>query len=130
MTFELTEDRGVQLISNEKIQNNLILKAAELIEEKLSQSLNCKITLNKKIPIGAGLGGGSSNAATTLLILNRLLNLNYSNDQLSKLGYHLGADVPIFLLGENKKLSNPPLDIQLCIFLHPTLVYKLSLIHI
>ncbi|MEC7390387.1 MAG: 4-(cytidine 5'-diphospho)-2-C-methyl-D-erythritol kinase [Pseudomonadota bacterium] len=101
MTFELTKDRGVQLISNEKIQNNLILKAADLIEEKLSQPLNCKITLNKKIPIGAGLGGGSSNAATTLLILNRLLHLNYSNDQLSKLGYQLGADVPIFLLGKN-----------------------------
>ena len=66
MTFELTKDGGVQLITNEKIQNNLILKAADLVEENLSQPLNCKITLNKKIPIGAGLGGGSSNAATTL----------------------------------------------------------------
>jgi len=77
--------------------SNLILKAIKLIEEQCSVKLNVKITLNKKIPIGAGLGGGSSNAAKTLLSINKLYNLSLSNNKLMQLALSLGSDVPLFL---------------------------------
>jgi 4-diphosphocytidyl-2-C-methyl-D-erythritol kinase len=59
------------------------------------------IQLTKRIPMGAGLGGGSSNAATTLLALNVLWQLNWENQQLAQLGLPLGADVPIFIFGHS-----------------------------
>lgn len=58
-----------------------------------------EISINKKIPLEAGLGGGSSNAATTLLALNKVWNLNLSNQKLAEIGLSLGADVPIFIYG-------------------------------
>lgn len=80
-----------------KEKTNLIIKAKELLESHTSNKLNVKIQLNKNIPIGAGLGGGSSNAATTLLSLNQLFHLNISKNDLSKLALQLGSDVPFFV---------------------------------
>lgn len=77
--------------------SNLILKAVKLIEDKCNIQINVKITLNKKIPIGAGLGGGSSNAAITLLSINKLYKIGLSNNELMNYALLLGSDVPLFL---------------------------------
>lgn len=77
--------------------NNLIIKAKIALEEYLGNPLNVNISLNKKIPIGAGLGGGSSNAASTLLALIKLFNLKLEKGVLNKIALSLGSDVPYFL---------------------------------
>ncbi len=76
--------------------DNLIIKAKELLEIETKKELNVHIRLEKKIPIGAGLGGGSSNAAIALKTLNNIFNLNV-NDKLASLALRLGSDVPLFL---------------------------------
>jgi len=75
-------------------EENLIMRAAALLQ---CGTLGAHITLHKCIPTGAGLGGGSSNGATTLVALNRLWDLRLSRRQLQALGLQLGADVPIFV---------------------------------
>lgn len=80
-----------------KDPDNLILKAHTLIEQQIKKKLPIKITLNKQIPIGAGLGGGSSDAAATLLGLNELFNLDIPLQKLSELALQLGSDVPFFI---------------------------------
>ena len=75
-------------------EENLIMRAAALLQ---CGTLGAHITLHKCIPTGAGLGGGSSNGATTLVALNRLWDLQLSQPQLQALGVQLGADVPIFV---------------------------------
>lgn len=83
--------------------DNLIIKAAKLLKQQLSiekqSNLGCRIHLKKRLPMGGGIGGGSSNAATTLLVLNVLWGINLSLKVLAKLGLTLGADVPIFISG-------------------------------
>jgi 4-diphosphocytidyl-2-C-methyl-D-erythritol kinase len=76
-------------------QSNLIVRAAHALNPKLG----AKVSLQKKIPIGGGLGGGSSNAAFALLGFNQLWNLNLSNNQLAAIASQLGSDVPFFLHG-------------------------------
>lgn len=80
-------------------ENNLILKAARLLQQASGCKRGAHITLDKKLPIGGGVGGGSSNAATTLLGLNQLWQLALSKTQLAKLALTLGADVPVFVGG-------------------------------
>jgi 4-diphosphocytidyl-2-C-methyl-D-erythritol kinase len=75
-------------------EDNLIVRAARLLQQG---SRGAHIVLQKHIPTGAGLGGGSSNAATTLLVLNHLWDLHLSQAQLQALGAGLGADVPVFV---------------------------------
>ncbi len=82
-------------------EDNLVSRAAKLLKEKTGTSLGAYIFLEKNIPIGAGLGGGSSDAATTLLSLNWLWQTGLSNLDLSALGLFLGADVPFFTKGRN-----------------------------
>ncbi len=77
--------------------NNLILKAHTLIEQHVNKTLPIKITLNKNIPIGAGLGGGSSDAAATLLGLNEMFELNIPLKKLNEIALLLGSDVPFFI---------------------------------
>lgn len=80
-----------------KEKSNLIIKAKELLEDQLSIKLNVNILLNKSVPIGAGLGGGSSNAASTLIALNDIFNLNVEIKTLLKFALQLGSDVPYFI---------------------------------
>ena len=85
-------------------EDNLIIKAALLLKQNVpntkSQDLGCNIHLKKRLPMGGGIGGGSSNAATTLLVLNKLWHCQLSETKLAALGLTLGADVPIFIKGK------------------------------
>ena len=78
---------------------NLIWKAAQALSHSVSTKRGARITLRKNIPLGAGLGGGSSNAASTLLGLIRFWGLNPADEDLKKLASDLGSDVPFFLRG-------------------------------
>ena len=81
-------------------EQNLVLRAARLLQQRCGRTVpGVDITLTKRIPVGGGLGGGSSDAATVLLALNQLWALGWSRDQLSELGLLLGADVPVFVQG-------------------------------
>ena len=82
-------------------KNNLIFHAATLLQKSTGCDLGCTIDLTKNLPMGAGLGGGSSNAATTLVGLNALWKCGLTANQLSDLGKTLGADVPVFVHGES-----------------------------
>lgn len=84
-----------ELLNSEK--NNLILKAIELLENYTNKKLYVEIYLEKNIPIGAGLGGGSSDAAFTLKAINDLFDLKISEEKLRELSLNLGSDVPLFL---------------------------------
>lgn len=79
-------------------QTNLVYRAAELVLAQVSRTIDLSISLTKRIPMGAGLGGGSSDAAATILGLNRLLELNWSVEQMAALGQQLGSDVPFFFV--------------------------------
>jgi 4-diphosphocytidyl-2-C-methyl-D-erythritol kinase len=87
--------------SDPQLENpdNLVLKAARLLQEHLPVPRGARIHLDKILPLGAGLGGGSSDAATTLIALNRLWEAGLDTQQLAALGLHLGADVPVFVHG-------------------------------
>jgi 4-diphosphocytidyl-2-C-methyl-D-erythritol kinase len=78
---------------------DLTVRAAALLRRQADRSLGVDITVEKQLPMGAGLGGGSSDAATTLLVLNRLWNLNLPAERLAELAARLGADVPVFVHG-------------------------------
>jgi 4-diphosphocytidyl-2-C-methyl-D-erythritol kinase len=82
--------------------SNLIIKAKEILEEKFKIKLNVKIELEKNIPLGAGLGGGSSNAASMLLGLNELFDLDINETEMREIALQLGSDVPFFI---NPQLS-------------------------
>ena len=81
--------------------DNLCLRAARLLKQQTSVRSGADISLEKVLPVGGGLGGGSSDAATVLLALNRLWNLRLARDELQDLGARLGADVPFFIYGRN-----------------------------
>lgn len=81
--------------------DNLIYKAATLLKQKSKTTLGCEISIEKVLPMGGGIGGGSSNAATTLVALNHLWQTNLSVDELADLGIKLGADVPVFVRGNS-----------------------------
>ena len=79
--------------------DNLIVRAARLLQTESQSKLGADIWLDKKLPVGGGIGGGSSNAATTLVGLNHLWQTQLSLEKLAELGLSLGADVPVFVLG-------------------------------
>ena len=84
------------------LENNLILQAARLLRTHAGvPALGARISVDKRIPMGGGLGGGSSDAATTLIALNRYWQLNLSQTDLKALGLQLGADVPLFIDGRS-----------------------------
>lgn len=82
-------------------EQDLCIRAARLIKQYTDSPLGADIALQKQIPMGGGLGGGSSDAATVLLALNNLWNLHMSRRELQALGLRLGADVPVFVFGQN-----------------------------
>jgi len=103
MTFEQNPEQIIQIkgLSEVKLEQNLIYRAAQLLRPHAKQPCGLNISIEKNIPMGAGLGGGSSNAATTLIVLNQLWQCGLNEQQLADYGVQLGADVPIFVLGRN-----------------------------
>lgn len=81
-------------------ENDLIIRAARALQAASGCQLGAEIHCLKRIPMGGGLGGGSSDAATVLLALNQLWQLDYSRQQLIQIGLTLGADVPVFVFGQ------------------------------
>ena len=100
LDIALTLDGEIRLSASVKSlenENNLCFKAARLIKDAYRLPFGVNMHLDKKIPVGAGLGGGSSNAATTLLAINQLAGLKLSQPKLYRLGAKLGSDVNFFL---------------------------------
>ena len=102
------DEVGIARRSDEKIafdgpfgEENLCVRAARALKAGAGASYGCDIALKKNLPIGGGLGGGSSDAATVLLVLNKLWKLGLNRHLLLALGTKLGADVPFFLYGRN-----------------------------
>ncbi|AOK48162.1 MULTISPECIES: 4-(cytidine 5'-diphospho)-2-C-methyl-D-erythritol kinase [unclassified Burkholderia] len=82
-------------------QTDLVVRAASLLKAHAGVEAGVDIEIDKRLPMGAGLGGGSSDAATTLLALNRLWKLDLPREELQSLAVKLGADVPFFVFGKN-----------------------------
>ncbi|MBC7604963.1 MAG: 4-(cytidine 5'-diphospho)-2-C-methyl-D-erythritol kinase, partial [Ramlibacter sp.] len=101
--FEL---RGDGAISREDLstplpQDDLVVRAARTLQAMAGITQGAHISIEKRVPAQAGMGGGSSDAASCLLALNRLWNLNFTVGKLAEIGVRLGADVPFFLFGGN-----------------------------
>ncbi|WP_050041348.1 4-(cytidine 5'-diphospho)-2-C-methyl-D-erythritol kinase [Acinetobacter modestus] len=103
MTFEPIADAMIQIegLNEVALEQNLIYRAAQLLKPHAKEPCGLNIQIEKNIPMGAGLGGGSSNAATTLIVLNQLWQCGLNEQQLADYGVQLGADVPIFIFGRN-----------------------------
>ena len=102
--------------------DDLIVRAAKALQTLSGSTLGVHISVEKRLPAQAGMGGGSSDAASTLLALNRLWRLNLSLEQLASIGLTLGADVPFFLYGRNAWVEGigeqmTPLNLPLSRFL-------------
>lgn len=92
--------RRVSKIPGVTESDDLVVKAAKVLQQATGVSTGVDIRLEKKLPMGGGLGGGSSDAATTLVALNLIWDTGLSRHELAKIGLALGADVPVFILGE------------------------------
>jgi len=102
LSFDTTRDSTISLltpIEGVNHDDNLIVRAAHLLQQYAEDGAGVSIKLDKRLPMGGGLGGGSSNAATTLVALNQLWECGLSKQQLAELGLSLGADVPVFIHG-------------------------------
>ena len=93
--------KRIDPVENVPEQEDLCLKAARLLQLKSGTRAGVRIRLDKRIPVGGGLGGGSSDAATTLIALNRLWGVGWERSRLAALGLELGADVPVFIEGQS-----------------------------
>lgn len=104
LTLRLIPDHQIHRIdpiTGVPAEQDLVVKAARLLQDFCQVKNGVEIGLEKNIPMGAGLGGGSSDAASTLIGLNFLWDLNLDIAQLSQLGLQLGADIPFFIYGQN-----------------------------
>ena len=104
LRFKPREDGRVMLrrpLAGVPPQQDLCLRAAALLKHTTGHQGGVEIELEKRIPMGGGLGGGSSDAATTLVVLNYLWQLGLKRGELQQLALKLGADVPVFVFGEN-----------------------------
>ncbi|MGK0298257.1 MAG: 4-diphosphocytidyl-2-C-methyl-D-erythritol kinase [Gammaproteobacteria bacterium] len=102
--FELNDKEEINLTGNYNgvmQADDLIFKAAALLRETTGINTGINISVNKRIPMGGGLGGGSSDAATTLVALNQLWRTGLSTLELADMGVNLGADVPVFIHGQS-----------------------------
>ena len=103
ITLTLRDDGQIRLLSplpGVPDQDNLVVRAARGLQAASGSKLGADIHLDKRLPMGGGIGGGSSNAATTLLGLNHLWQAAMPIDALCELGLGLGADIPVFVRGE------------------------------
>ena len=102
LSFAARPDSEIHLyseLSGVAAEQNLIVRAARLLQQYSGSAHGADITLQKRLPMGGGLGGGSSDAATALLGLNHLWRLRLDVETLAQLGMQLGADVPVFVRG-------------------------------
>lgn len=131
LNFEVTNNKKITLIDglcDVPLEDNLIIKAAKALQNKTNCTLGTNISLDKILPMGGGVGGGSSDAATTLVVLNILWQTNLSIDTLCEIGIKLGADVPVFIKGEasiaqgiGEKLKPVNLKEQWYVVIHPNI---------
>jgi 4-diphosphocytidyl-2-C-methyl-D-erythritol kinase len=104
LSFTLRNDKAINLnsrIPGVSTENNLVMRAAKLMQQHDKKRRGVDIVLTKRLPLGSGLGGGSSDAATTLHALNDLWEIDMPISMLLKLGLQLGADVPVFVQGQS-----------------------------
>lgn len=103
LEFEPRTDQEIHIegLNSVDLSHNLIYKATQILKPYAQTATGLSIHLEKNIPMGAGLGGGSSDAATTLIVVNQLWQCGLNTEQLADLGVQLGADVPIFVHGRN-----------------------------
>ena len=104
--------------SLENGRNNLIIQAAEAFKKECKLNTGVAISLEKNIPVSAGLGGGSTNAAVTLLALNELCKTGLTSASLAEIGLSIGADVPVCLFGETARVQGIGEEIQPFVFPH------------
>ncbi|MET0355624.1 MAG: 4-(cytidine 5'-diphospho)-2-C-methyl-D-erythritol kinase [Cellvibrio sp.] len=100
LSFTLRNDNQITLtpaIPGVAFEDNLIIKAVRILQQHANVDLGVDIQLKKRLPMGGGIGGGSSNAATTLVALNYLWQCGFNSEQLQVFGLQLGADVPVFV---------------------------------
>ncbi|MCA1771686.1 MAG: 4-(cytidine 5'-diphospho)-2-C-methyl-D-erythritol kinase [Halomonas sp.] len=129
LTLSASDDGVIQLVNRVPgvaENDNLIIRAAKLLQQASGTRLGATLTLDKKLPMGGGLGGGSSDAATTLVGLNALWQLGFSLDELAAFGLKLGADVPVFVHGHSawaegvgEQLTPVSLDTPWFVIIHP-----------
>lgn len=129
LTFTLRQDRHIELttpLAGVTHDDNLIVRAARLLQQESGHHMGVSITIDKRLPMGGGLGGGSSNAATVLVGLNQLWQLGLDRQTLATLGLTLGADVPVFVHGHSawaegvgERLTPVTLDTPWFVVIHP-----------
>jgi 4-diphosphocytidyl-2-C-methyl-D-erythritol kinase len=126
LTISLKGKQGVSVITDSPRlpvdEENLAYRAASVLLQEAEARVGIELHIQKEIPLSSGLGGGSSNAASTLMGLNRILKLNFSKDRLMEIGARIGADIPFFIFertavatGIGEKLE--PLEIRPSIWL-------------
>lgn len=106
--FEITEEMRIvrpEGAAGVSEQEDLVVRAARLLQAETGLRQGARISVHKHIPLGAGLGGGSSDAATTLLVLNHLWQCGLDLNDLAALGLRLGADIPVFIRGRSALAS-------------------------
>lgn len=102
LQFQPADSLSLQVSGDAPVgEDNLILRAANALQRYSGCTLGAQLALTKRLPQGGGVGGGSSDAASTLLGLNHLWQLNLSIDELADIGLSLGADIPVFVRGHN-----------------------------
>lgn len=104
LAFKCIEDGSIRrctLIEGISEADDLTIRAAKLLRSRFPGTEGVEISNNKNLPTGAGLGGGSSDAATTLVALNEMWSLGLELEQLAELGAEIGSDVPVFVYGKN-----------------------------
>ena len=122
--FSVSAEKQLLLSGNSPVavEDDILLRAARLLQSRFGVETGVRISIDKRIPIGGGLGGGSSNAATSLLALNHLWGLGLTLSQLADIGLELGADVPVFVHGRAAWASGigeelEPVDLQQPLYL-------------